>query len=105
MAESPTSTGTSATMELDWRSQCAELERLIQEKRDHAEAVLSATQGLHVKALTGTEFDEAMDLVARAYDWLDRCDRLEETLFLLQQTLRQDERVTCERRRKMKVAA
>ena len=89
----------------DWRSQCGELELLIQEKREHAEGIIAATKGLDVNALSASEFDEVMDLVACAYDWLARCDRLDETVFLLQQTLRQEERVRSEERRKAKVAA
>ena len=75
----------------DWRSQCGELERAIQEKREHAEAMIAVTQGLDVNALTTTEFDEAMDWVGRAYDWLDRCERLDDTLYLVQQDLRAEE--------------
>jgi hypothetical protein len=89
----------------NWRSQCAELERLIQEKREHAEAMLSATQGLDVNALTAPEFDEVMDYVGRAYSWLDRCERLDETLFLVQQDLRAEElaRRAIDRREKVAV--
>lgn len=76
----------------NWRSQCAELERLTQWKRENAEGMLAATQGLDVNALAATEFDEVMDLVARAYDWLARCGRLDETVFALQQVLRAEER-------------
>ncbi len=75
----------------NWRSQCAELERCIQVIREHAEAMLSATQGLNVNALADAEFDEVMDLVARAYAWLERSDRLDETVFLVQQMLRAEE--------------
>ena len=76
----------------NWRKQCAEIERLTQEKREHAEAVLSGSQGLNIDVLTINEFDEVMKLVSHAYAWLARCDRLDETLYLLQQTLRKEER-------------
>jgi len=89
----------------DWRSQCAELERCIQVKREHAEAMLSATHGLDVNALTAAEFDEVMDLVVRAYDWLERCERLDEMLFDLQQVLRAEEQAQRVKRRKVQVAA
>ena len=76
----------------DWRSQCGELERAIQQKRAHAEAMIAVTQGLDLNDLTATEFDEVMDLVGRAYGWLERCERLDEMLFDLQQVLRAEER-------------
>ncbi len=76
----------------NWRSQCAELERLIQAKRENAQALLAGMQGLDLDALSANEFDEVMSLVARAYDWRYRCDRLDETLYLLQQDFRAEER-------------
>lgn len=89
----------------DWRSQCAELERLIQGNRERAEAMLQATHRLDLNALTAAEFDEVMDYVGKAYAWLERCERLDETLFLVQQTLRTEEQAERDRRRKVKVAA
>ena len=89
----------------NWRSQCGELEQLIQAKREHAEAFLSATQGLDVNALTATEFDEVMDHVGSAYNWLDRCERLDETVYLVQQDLRAEEQAKRVKGRKPKVAA
>jgi hypothetical protein len=75
----------------NWRSQCAEVERLIQWKREQAEAILQATHGLDVNSLTADEFDEVMNYVGRAYSWLERCERLDEMLFDLQQTLQAEE--------------
>ncbi len=77
----------------DWRSQCAELERAIQGKRMHAQAMLTATHGLDINGfLTASEFDEVMGYVGRGYSWLDRCERLDDTLYLLQGTLHEEER-------------
>lgn len=89
----------------NWRSQCAELERCIQAKREHAEAMLSATHGLDVKSLTVDEFDELMSYVGRAYGWLERCERLDETVYLAQQTMRAEERAERVIKRKGQVAA
>lgn len=89
----------------DWRSQCAELEQLIQAKREHAEAMLQATHGLEGNALTVSEFDEVMGYVGRAYDWLERCERLDETLFMVQQTMRAEEHAKRVKTKKVKVAA
>ncbi len=74
-----------------WQKTCAELERAIQFEREHHEAVLAATQGIDINILSNSEFDEAMGYVCLAYSWLGRCDRLDSTLFYLQQTLRGEE--------------
>jgi hypothetical protein len=89
----------------DWRSQCAELERLIQAKREHAEAMLLATHRLDVNVLTAPEFDEVMDYVGRAYASLEDCERSDETLFLAQQTMRAEEQAERVKKRKVKVPA
>jgi len=87
----------------NWRKQCAELERLIQINRERAEAILQATHGLEVHALPAPEFDEVMDLVGRAYDWLARCERLDETLFGLQQDWRAEEQAIRKRKKTRKL--
>ena len=76
----------------DWPSQCGELERAIEAKREHHEAILAATHGLNINQLTPEQFDEVMTYVGRAYSWLDCCERLDDTLYLLQGTLRDEER-------------
>ena len=53
-------------------------------------------------SLTTTEFDEVMDHVGRAYGWLERCERLDEMLFDLQQDLRAEERTMHQRNEKRK---
>jgi len=75
----------------NWRSQCAELERAIEAKRERHEAILGATQGMDINGLTVSEFDELMEYVGSAYTWLEQCERLDEMLFDLQQTLRAEE--------------
>ena len=87
----------------DWRSQCAEFEWLIQEKREHAEGIIAATKGLDVNALTASEFDEVMDHVGRAYGWVERCERLDEMLFDLQQVLRAEEQAMHQRKKTRKM--
>lgn len=88
----------------NWRNQCAELEREVQVTREHAEAMLAATQGLDVSILTDLEFDEVMDYVATAYSWLDRSERLDETLFMVQHSLRIAEQEMRVKDRREKVA-
>ena len=80
-----------STKAWNWRSQCAELERTIQAKRERHEAILTATHGLDINRLTPEQFDEVMSYVGNAYDWLECCEQLDETLFDLQQTLRAEE--------------
>ena len=43
--------------------------------------------GLDINQLTPEQFDEVMTYVGRAYSWLDCCERLDDTLYLLQGTL------------------
>ena len=81
------------------------IRKLIQAKREDKEAILQATHGLDVNSLTADEFDEVMNYVGNAYAWLAQYEQLDETLFDLQQTLRQEERVIREERRKAKVVA
>ena len=63
-----------------WRRQCAELEQAIQANREHAEEILHSTQGLDINALSDLEFDEIMNYIGKAYDWLARCERLDALL-------------------------
>ena len=81
----------------NWRRQCSELERLIQEKREHAEHIHASTYGLDINALTDSELDDVMSWVTQAYNWLDRCNRLDETLYLLQQDFRAEEQAKYKR--------
>lgn len=78
----------------DWRSQCAELERTIQTKREWAEKVITATKGFDINVLTDAELDELMEYVCNAHGWLDHCEQLDDTLYLLQGTLRLEEQQT-----------
>ncbi len=78
----------------DWRSQCAELERAIQAKREWAEGILAATRGFDINTVTIAEFDELMTYVGNAYGWLERCEQLDDSLFLLQGALRLAEQQT-----------
>ncbi len=84
----------------DWRKTCAELERTIQAKREHHEAILAATHGLNIHQLTPEQFDEVMTYVGQAYSWLDCCERLDDTVCLLQGTLRdEEEQAECSKKR------
>lgn len=78
----------------DWRSQCAELERTIQTKREWAEKIITATKGFDINVLTDAELDELMGYVCNAYGWLDHCELIDDALFLLQGALRLEEQQT-----------
>lgn len=78
----------------DWRSQCAELERATQTKREWAEKIITATKGFEINVLTDAELDELMAYVCNAHGWLDHCERLDDALFLLQGALRLEEQQT-----------
>ena len=88
----------------NWRRQCAALERVIQAAREQAEGILVSTCGLDINELPPDEFDEVMQYVGRAYDWLARCERLDETLYQLQATFRAEERLK-QQAKKRKAAA
>ena len=86
----------------NWRETCAELELAIQVKRERHEAILTATYGLDINQLTPEQFDEVMTYVGQAYSWLDCCERLDDTLYLLQGTLR-DEEQQAERKKQNRI--
>jgi len=89
----------------NWRKQCAALECVIQAIREHHEAILKSTCGLDIDPLSDSELDEVMGFLGKAYDWLTRCERLEETLFLVQQTLRAEEGYHRDIKRRKKMMA
>lgn len=75
----------------DWRKTCAELERVIWAVRERPERVLEATRGLDMANVSNPDLDEIWAHLGPAFLLLEKCEELDDLLFLIQQRLRQEE--------------